>query len=248
MVAMANISDSVNPFNIKRHEIHLWRLDMRQLDQESIENTAGALCTAAELARAQRFVRGRLEHLATRILLRRVLANYLGQSPSALEFAQHPKGKPYLADTNILFNLSHSAQEALLGVSHGLNIGVDIEQNKSRLNALELATHFFADHETHWLQRLEPEDQERQFYRLWTLKEAMLKALGTGIASGLDNISFQLDQGAIIFSTTLPLDTSNWQFFQWQLDSGTQAALAVESPAPLQILWRNAQGLLEESA
>jgi 4'-phosphopantetheinyl transferase len=99
-------------------DIWQWRLDHGAIE----------LLSADERARAGQFMfdRDRRRYIAARARLRIILARYVGQAPAALQFHYGPHGKPAL--DGISFNLSHSADLALLAVSRGTVVGVDIER------------------------------------------------------------------------------------------------------------------------
>ncbi|HET7662317.1 MAG TPA: 4'-phosphopantetheinyl transferase superfamily protein, partial [Rhodanobacteraceae bacterium] len=122
--------------------------------------------------------------------LLRVLAGYLGTRPEAIALGVNPHGRPRLDGAlagHLDFNWSHSGEHAVIAVAHHLPaLGVDIERVRPRRSYMALAERFFAASEHALLASL-PEDQRLPaFVRLWTAKEAMLKAHGRGLAYGLD--------------------------------------------------------------
>lgn len=127
--------------------------------------------------------------------LLRVLGGYLKQAPEEVVlFQSDASSKPRLADesSGLRFNWSHSGDTALVAVGHGLELGVDVEARQRTINALALAERFFAEPEFRRLQTFAEEDQTGAFLRLWTGKEAVLKALGRGISQGLDRVVLSL--------------------------------------------------------
>lgn len=108
---------------------------------------------------------------------------------SAICLAYNLYGKPEVVNAKQFhFNLSHSASYVVLASSK-CPIGIDIEQIKKI--DLTIAKRFFTDREYRFLQRLsEPEKQIREFYRLWTLKESYIKAVGKGLKIPLNSFSF----------------------------------------------------------
>lgn len=111
---------------------------------------------------------------------RLVLRGLLGREPQLL---REPEGKPYLAGRELSFNLSHSHHLAVLAVGP-TELGVDVEYMGRDVDFLALARRFFAVPEWAWLER-QPSARE-PFYRIWTRKEAYIKALGTGLRHPLD--------------------------------------------------------------
>lgn len=146
-----------------------------------------------ERARAARFrsVEDQLRSGLTRAALRHCLAEATGSAPEALVFATAPQGKPCLVDSDGLsFNVSHSGSLALIGISRLRPIGVDIERTREITDMLGLAEAYFSDREYRSLARLTtPEERASAFYAIWTAKESVLKALGTGIGESLRDFS-----------------------------------------------------------
>lgn len=122
-----------------------------------------------------------------------LLARYLDADPATLRFATGEHGKPHLADAAGLdFNISHSRGVLLVGIGRTA-LGVDIEVAHRGRPVMDLATRYFAPAEADALARLDPALRAAAFLRLWSCKEAILKALGTGIGFGLDRLEFALD-------------------------------------------------------
>ncbi|MBQ8707118.1 MAG: 4'-phosphopantetheinyl transferase superfamily protein [Succinivibrionaceae bacterium] len=94
--------------------------------------------------------------------------------------SKNKHGKPYFENFPMKFNWSHSGRKLLLGVSNQ-EIGVDIEQSKDR-NLAQVASRFFSADEVAYLQN-NPKDE---FFRLWVLREAVGKYIGTGLQAFQD--------------------------------------------------------------
>ena len=157
--------------------LDLWRIDLTLRDED------WRLLTADEAERARRIIidAKRDQKAAARARLREILARYVGSSPEQLVFEYGEHGKPSLADfAGLSFNLSHSEQFALLGVTREVRIGVDVEHAREGRAFEDIAERFFSPTEYEVLMGLEPSARPRAFYRAWTRKEAYLKAWGTG--------------------------------------------------------------------
>lgn len=128
-----------------------------------------------------------------------LLAAYLDVEPEALSLTDDAHGRPHLAGHDGLhFNWSHSGSHAMVAVAQALPaLGVDIEQRRERPRALELARRFFAEREHAALQQLPSTGRNDAFLRLWTAKEAVLKAHGRGLAYGLERVEFAVDDVAV---------------------------------------------------
>lgn len=223
---------------LRRNEVHIWHLDINQFTAAHYADAAQVM-NADERERAQKFVRGKESYIASRWLLRKVLARYTRVTPEAIEFLRSEKGKPYLAQRDIHFSLSHSGHWALLAVSKIELIGVDIEAVSSTRDLMGIAESYYHPHEFAHLQTLAANMQNDYFYRLWTLKEAFFKAIGTGISAGLEKIAFEFTDDRIHaqIAAELNQDRDEWQFHQWTLGAQNYAALASKSQQPLTPSW-----------
>ena len=143
-----------------------------------------------ERTRASRFVRpeDQMHFTLAHGGIRAVLARYLGLEPAVLRFQIGLTGKPALLaqgqnDHDLRFNLSHSHGRMLVAVADGQDVGIDLEQVRENVEALNLAERFYTAGEYEWMKTLAASDHASQFYRLWVGKEAVLKGQGTGIPS-----------------------------------------------------------------
>jgi len=220
---------------------HLWLLDINQFTAGHYA-CAEQIMSNAERERAQKFVRGKNEYIASRWLLRKVLGRYTNVAPAAVEFLYADKGKPYLPQGDIHFSLSHSGHWALLAVAKTELIGVDIEELKPARDLLGIAENYYHPKEFAYLRTLKEEAQHAYFYRLWTLKEAFLKAIGAGISAGLEKIQFDIagDNIKAQIAASLSADTDEWQFHQWAMTTQDYCALAGKSRQPLAVNWFDA--------
>jgi 4'-phosphopantetheinyl transferase len=148
-----------------------------------------------EKDRANRFLRveDRALFAVARGALRRLLSEATGVPAGKIAFAEGPYGKPRLVGTNgPQFNVSHSGCWALIGFSDSRDIGVDIEFMRAAGDELGLARSFFSAAEYRSLEGLERDMLLSSFYKIWTCKEAVLKAHGAGITEHLRDFSVEL--------------------------------------------------------
>jgi 4'-phosphopantetheinyl transferase len=133
---------------------------------------------------------------------------------------------------DVRFSLSHAGERALLAVTSGRHVGIDIEQERP-LDALELARRFFSAKEITALQALAPAERASAFFRCWTRKEAFVKALGTGLRFPLDSfeVSVHDDPAPQLLRacTALPEAVERWRIVAVPAETGYVAALAAEA-------------------
>jgi 4'-phosphopantetheinyl transferase len=169
--------------------------------------------------------------------LRALLAAYLDMPASAVRLDQDPRGKPRLAPDvaasgaadRLEFNWSHSGDFALVGLSLGCELGVDIERFGKNQRSLEIARRFFDPGEAEALARLDPIARDRAFIKLWCAKEAVLKAVGEGLSFGLARLAFaqHANAGWQLKQLDPALgETPDWQLAGFEAASGYRGALA----------------------
>ncbi|MBS0432660.1 MAG: 4'-phosphopantetheinyl transferase superfamily protein [Proteobacteria bacterium] len=180
-----------------------------------------------------------------RALPLRVLAGYLHVDPSTLRLETGPHGKPFLpAACPLRFNWSHSGEFALLALAGDVEPGVDIELPREGVRALDLARRFFTPEESDALEQLPGHERESSFLQLWTAKEAVLKALGHGLAFGLERIGFALRQGTwhpVRFAAEAGA-AADWQVLPLRIAGNYAGALAWRGPTRPVRAWAWAPG------
>lgn len=163
-------------------DLHLWRF---KCTPDALPADACLKILAAdEIRRSVRLLDDtkRKQFIITRASLRLILGRYLQTNPETLLFKYNQHGKPQLAfpQENLFFNLSHSSDYAVLALSQVKKTGVDVEKTDFTINYRGIADQFFTSDERSTLDQVPEARQRRCFYRLWTRKEAVLKAMGTG--------------------------------------------------------------------
>jgi 4'-phosphopantetheinyl transferase len=120
--------------------------------------------------------------------LRRRVAAATGVAPAQVRFRANPWGKPEVDGVHV--NASHAQGLALVALTHAGQVGVDVErvERTTRADELDLARRFFTPAEAAALEATGEVDRPRAFLRLWTRKEAALKAWGRGVSGGLERV------------------------------------------------------------
>lgn len=187
---------AATPATLGSGEVHVWRVDLDAPGADGDAEAAGL--SADERARAARFhfARDRERFLRGHAALRHLLAGYAGREPHALIFAEGAQGKPALPGTGLEFNLSHSDGCAVLAVTRGRRVGVDVERIQAERATLAVARRFFAPAEAAAVAAAAPSERALTFFRCWTRKEAYVKARGEGLSLPLDRFEVPLEPDA----------------------------------------------------
>ena len=168
--------------------VHIWAT---RLHVNGILDSISYL-SKTEMARADRqiFPANRQRFITSHVFLRRVLARYTRISPAEIEFDYGTHGKPELANTmrspGLHFNLSHCDRLAILAVTSKSTVGADVETVRPLPDYKEIAERFFRQREYASLMALSAIERPKAFFRCWTRKEAVMKAVGMGLSMPLD--------------------------------------------------------------
>lgn len=170
--------------SLEADTIHLFQAD---LDRPPVPlQELRRLLSDEESARIARFRFERLQrhHTVATGLLRLLLGQITAISPRALEFQRTAHGKPYL-EGGPSFNLSHSGSRLLIGVAQAGRVGVDIEVHRELTDLDRLTERTFSTPEARAILGRPPEERPPAFFRVWTRKEALIKAVGLGLGMPL---------------------------------------------------------------
>jgi len=233
-----NITDSgfqiESPRLLPENEVQLWRIDLGAIGGD--ESRWQQLLSPDELARASRFhfSRDRQRFVASRALLRTILAGYLSTDAKALTFSYSNKEKPSLGpahvDSGVTFNVSHSGGIALMAFASWREVGVDIEQIRRDSDLEIIARRFFSKYEQNHLSGLPDEEKVDAFFRCWTRKEAYIKATGDGLSLPLSQFDVSLRAGetsALLATRPDSSEAGRWLLEEVPGGSGYIAALCV---------------------
>jgi 4'-phosphopantetheinyl transferase len=221
------------------------RIAARGVDVWAFNLRASAACleqcrqtlSRTEAARAERFVHAlsRDDFVVAHGVLRHLLARYSGVQPRDLRFSADPNGKPALeAPTSsgglVSFNLTHSQGRALIAVTDGRAVGIDLEKIKADVKALAIARRYFARSELAAIEATPAPLQADTFFRYWVAKEALLKGQGIGLRFPIDEFEVKFDDRALsarIGIRTPSRLSSDWTVQMLPVESGWTGALAV---------------------
>ncbi|MCY4043563.1 MAG: 4'-phosphopantetheinyl transferase superfamily protein [Cellvibrionales bacterium] len=183
--------------NTTVHTIDLWFCKPSLITDASLLSRYHHLLNAEEAEKVARlkFEKHRKDALITRVFIREILAKYTGMPATSLEFGKGEKGKPYLSNIHrpIFFNLSHTQDLIICGVTPFADIGVDVENlQRNDENIIEIADRYFSPTEVAALQKLPANQKKSRFFDYWTLKESFIKVVGLGLSFPLDKFSFSI--------------------------------------------------------
>lgn len=177
---------------LENNTLHLWEIEVPE--EADRDRALLGLLTDAEVRRAERILIGgaRREFVMGRACLRALIGGALQKAPQTVEIVPGKNGKP--KTEGLHFNLSHSQGVLLIGLALDAEIGVDVEWVGSEVEVLEIAEAICSPSELALLLQLpEGELQTQAFYRCWTRKEALLKALGTGMDDSIKKYSVNFE-------------------------------------------------------
>jgi 4'-phosphopantetheinyl transferase len=173
---------------------------------------------------------------AARGALREVLGRALSCSPAAVELRTAAHGKPQVAGSPLRFNISHSGARALIAL--GLcEVGVDIELPRARRTD-DIARRFYAPGENERLFALGDAPRADAFFRLWTCKEAFLKATGEGLSRSTRSFEIELREGRarLLWARGIAEAESRYSVHPLEPGEPYRAALVAEDhPATLRL-------------
>ena len=187
-----SVSSRRTATSLGRDEVQVWSAILCHDEVESIKLIPDL--SADEHKRADRFLveESRRQFIFSRAVLRQLLGACLNTTPSALSFCYHPHGKPFVYQSGLCFNLSHSGQLLVIALARGCDVGVDVEWLHGRTDWSLLAERIFSSRELRELRALPASKQREAFFNGWTRKEAYLKATGEGLTDDLRAIEVTL--------------------------------------------------------
>lgn len=221
-------------------EVHVWRASLEQ--PAAVVERFRRTLEPDELDRAARFhfEKHRRHFIVGRGFMREVIGRYLQADAEALRFSYGTYGKPALASEHTLrFNLSHSGEVALLGVTLDAELGIDVERVRPDFATGDIARRYFSRVEVADFDALPAEEQAEAFFRCWTRKEAYIKAIGKGLSQPLDAFDVTLAPGvAAALLRAQGDDVTRWMMAEIDVGPGYAAAVIVEAPVSVIRCWK----------
>jgi phosphopantetheinyl transferase len=173
------------PALITRGILHIWSAWYSDLDR--YYPILSGLISSEEAFKAAGFKKpgDKQKFILRHGMTRAVLGEYIQRDPRMVRLAGEGNGKPNLCPEgnvhDIRFSLSRTDEMACLGISREFSIGVDIVKNDPFYPFLATAGYLFTPGEREWIEQTTPHEQHIRFFRIWSLKEALLKATGSDV-------------------------------------------------------------------
>jgi 4'-phosphopantetheinyl transferase len=171
-------------------DVHIWQLDL-EVAFSKLEESILSVDESKKINRL-RDPKHRVRAMAMKIQLRQLLSKYLLVEPSEIEFGLEEFNKPFILNSPLSFNISHSNDNALVAISSCKQMGVDVENWRIVDNLEGLVSRHFSVDEANLWNAIEDDKKVTTFFDIWTCKEAFIKATGRGLGMGLVNCSFSL--------------------------------------------------------
>ena len=218
-------------------DTHVWIAHVPETFTRSSYVSYMELLNEAEHDRLRKIVHQhrKNEYLTTRALVRTVLSKYTGCHPRSLCFCSTKQGKPELLDaagaTPLRFNLSNTTGLVALIVNLNQSVGVDVEAIRRDISDVSFER-WFTPKESSVINASPPSLKQLRFFQFWTLKEAFLKALGTGLTTPLDAFEFEIvefDQIELSLFDQLRTTPDEWQFSMMRPTDNHILSIAVQN-------------------
>jgi 4'-phosphopantetheinyl transferase len=170
---------------LDKDSIHLWSAPYKDLEQHL--PFARDFLSQQEREKSSDFIKpaDAKRYILRHAMLRYILSIYTGRDPKLLPLVNGVRGKPGISPASdfheISFSLSHADEVVSVGIVLDHCIGIDIVKTDPGYPFHEIIEYLFTPGEKECVQRIAPELQYRMFFRIWAIKEAVVKATGEGI-------------------------------------------------------------------
>lgn len=206
--------------------IDVWLAFYHEISDPRLHSEYRRLLTDEERSKEFRFYfpDDQRRYLVTRAMVRTILSRYLAVAPVDWRFSNNRYGRPEIAnmrreDCGVCFNISHTRGLIALAVTQHRELGVDVENVRTRDVSIEIADRFFARAEVAELATVPRERQQDRFFEYWTFKESYIKARGMGLSIPLGQFSFHYPHERAVHIEIQPQlgdDANRWSFWQYR--------------------------------
>lgn len=215
--------------------LDLW---LQPVDESSVQ-WAQSLVRVLDTIETQRWQRyltaqAKAQFVVAHVATRQVLSYYDDRDPEAWAFAVGAHGRPEIVDgpSGLRFNISHTEGMVAVLVHGPADCGVDVEYTGRLIDVETVSRRVFTQAEQASIFALPQHAQADQFFRLWTLKEAFIKAKGAGLSLPLQQFSFAFEGEQVRFDCDPSVDPAptEWRFETHRQSSGHTVSIAVHKP------------------
>lgn len=223
----------VFPKKLTREEVDIWIADVALIRWEY--NKIEEILSGDECDRAKHYVfeRDRHDYMIRRAILRIILGHYLDLQPEQITFRYNRYGKPILDTKDIFFSVSQSSGCAIYSFTHARQVGADIERIRVVPDMGRIAKRSFSKAEYESYSSQMKNAKQEVFFKYWSRKEALIKAIGSGLSIPLDtfDVSTKEDRPACqVEIKNCEGKACLWTIQDIDLRAGFASALATEGP------------------
>ncbi len=221
---------------INDDEIHIWRFNLDPV--KSFNEFFINLLSDEEKKQVEKIKLGDVKNrsIISKAIIKNIISNYLGLNIKQIIFSYNEFGKPVIPERinsfRLNFNISHSGDLGLIAITRKNLIGIDVEKMNELDQIDDIINLCFTETEKYMLSCLESTEKKEVFYKIWTGKEAFIKAIGKGFSFPLKNISFRLNskKEMVIGEILDPMNTGkDWQIYNFNPQDNYTSALVINN-------------------
>jgi 4'-phosphopantetheinyl transferase len=231
MAPSDDYASSVGPVRVE--PLYVWCQFTDKISPQELTIAAKTL-SLNETRKSNRFVftKDQRDYIAAHALLRSALAEYELASNHSWLFREDEWGRPFVSSRTIPwdFNISHTTGFVACALSKAGIVGIDVETIDRNINVEQIALGYFSKREIQALKQCSDSERKTLFVEMWTLKEAYLKATGTGLTQSLSLFSF-VPSGRSGLQFELPGESNDWHFVLFAPSERHRMAVAVRGRA-----------------
>jgi 4'-phosphopantetheinyl transferase len=174
-----------------------------------------------------------VSHIVAHALLRQSVSAIAGGTPDCVIIKRAQNGKPELLQDSVAipsrFNLSHTEGMVVVALARDVEVGVDVER-LNRKFAPEIVEYLCSAEEAQEISHLPTQHRSVAYIKLWTLKEALVKASGQGLSTKISEICCALNSPRLLRSGPLPDGPAAWSVWHGHLTGGFAWSVAAHTP------------------
>ena len=178
------------PKLLDKHSIHIWIIDLSKHILSASNYFHMLSTTEQKKALSYKFTVHKSYYTIRTALLRTIISKYCDLKIMDIDIGLGPFGKPYLKNSSVdlHFNVSHSENFTYIAMTKSGEIGIDLECAHERQDLDSLARYVLHENEYCTFKSIVYSEQLMYFYRIWSLKEAIVKSVGIGLNYPLSKI------------------------------------------------------------